>query len=74
MDLSYTRFDTGRATALPVELAVLLVGVAARQAASPTARIATLATRRPSPDHLLRPESGSFSAAAAAALMKWQKE
>lgn len=39
MDLSFIRTERDTAvTALPTELAVLLVGVSARQSASPTAR------------------------------------
>ena len=38
MDLSFSRFEADvTVTALPPDLAVLMVGVAARQAASPTA-------------------------------------
>jgi hypothetical protein len=60
-------------TALPTELAVLLVGVAARQAASPTARIQArlmIAGVSTSP---LAPAGGAFSALAAAALRDWQR-
>ena len=40
MDLSFSRFEADvTVTALPPDLAVLMVGVAARQAASPTAMI-----------------------------------
>lgn len=48
--------------------AVLLVGIAARQAASPTARAQAQLERRRRPADQLRPRSGAFSAAVAAAL------
>ncbi|WP_373684343.1 hypothetical protein [Sphingomonas sp. R-74633] len=61
-------------TAMPTELAVLLVGVAARQAASPTARAqARLALVAPV-EQLLAPAHGAFHGLAAAALIRWQKE
>ena len=75
MDLSFARLDREVAvTALPTELAVLLVGVAARQAASPTARAqAGLAPAEPV-DLLLAPEHGAFHLGAATALIGWQHE
>ncbi|WP_448662990.1 hypothetical protein ACG3SL_20535 [Sphingomonas sp. CJ20] len=61
----------GRVTAMPTELAVLLVGIAARQAASPTARAqARLAIVAPV-DTLLAPVHGAFHRAAALALTRW---
>lgn len=57
---------------MPIELAILLVGVAARQAASPTARAqARLAIALPV-DSLLAPVHGAFHRAAALALTRWQ--
>ena len=75
MDLSFARLDRDVAvTAMPTELAVLLVGVAARQAASPTARAqARLALMAPV-DALLAPVHGAFHRAAALALRSWQRE
>lgn len=53
---------------MPTELAVLLVGVAARQAASPTARMqARIGVPTPS-DTLLAPGHGCFHRAVAWAL------
>ena len=72
MDLSFARFRPSHVTALPVELAVLLVGVASRQAASPTARIQAAVAVRTVPTFALSPPSGSFSAATAAALRRWK--
>ena len=69
MDLSF-RFDRDVAvmTAIPTELAVLMVGVAVRQAASPTAQLqASLDRTRPA-DGLMTPAHGAFSRAAEIAL------
>jgi hypothetical protein len=75
VDLSFARLDRDVAvTAMPTELAVLLVGVAARQAASPTARAqARLAIAAPV-DTLLAPIHGTFHRAVAAALRRWKQE
>ncbi len=75
MDLSFARLDRDFAvTAMPTELAVLLVGVAARQAASPTARVqARIGVIAPA-DVLLAPVHGAFHALAAAALTRRQQE
>ena len=75
MDLSFARLERDVAvTAMPTELAVLLVGVAARQAASPTARAqARLAAAAPV-EALLAPVHGAFHRATAQALMRWQRE
>jgi hypothetical protein len=69
LDLSFARLERGIAvTALPVDLAVLLAGASARQAASATARVqAKVAMARVS-DGLLSPRHGSFHAAVAEAL------
>lgn len=62
MDLSF-RFDRDIAvmTAIPTELAVLMVGVAVRQAASPTAQLQALLARTTATDALLAPGHGAFS-------------
>jgi hypothetical protein len=74
VDLSFTRFDRDLPVAiLPTELAALLAGVAARQAASATARIQTGLEPSP-PGSLLTPAGGRFSDATAAALIGWQEE
>jgi hypothetical protein len=61
LDLSFARFEQdATVTVLPPDLAVLLVGVAARQAASPTAIIQTIIDRRvPAGDRFL-PAHGAF--------------
>ncbi|RYG78365.1 MAG: hypothetical protein EON59_17055 [Alphaproteobacteria bacterium] len=61
-------------TALPIELAVLFVGVAARQAASQTARAQARLTVSLPVDALLAPVHGAFHRAAALALRRWQRE
>jgi len=75
VDLSFARLERDVAiTAMPTELAVLLVGVAARQAASPTARAqARLALVAPV-EQLLAPVHGAFHRAAALVLTRWQEE
>ncbi|MCW3835001.1 hypothetical protein ACFQ1E_01925 [Sphingomonas canadensis] len=75
MDLSFARLERDVAiTAMPTELAVLLVGVAARQAASPTARVqARLMISTPA-EALLAPLHGAFHRATALALARWRRE
>lgn len=69
MDLSFSRFEAdGTVTALPPDLAVLMVGVAARQAASPTA---LLQARLPAQDRVhdwFAPAHGAFNRAVAQGL------
>lgn len=74
MDLSFARLERDiAATALPTELAVLLVGVAARQAASPTAREQARLMISAPIDALLAPVHGAFHRAVAAALRRWRE-
>jgi hypothetical protein len=75
VDLSFARLDRDFAvTAMPTELAILMVGVAARQAASRTAAMqARIAPVEPA-DLLLAPEHGAFHQLVATALMRWQQE
>ncbi|HET9509973.1 MAG TPA: hypothetical protein VFO80_02385 [Sphingomonas sp.] len=74
MDLSFARFHGHAVTVLPVELAVLLVGVASRQAASPTAHVQSAIDRSRPVGTLLAPLGGCFSAATARALKRWKEE
>ncbi|WP_394654030.1 hypothetical protein [uncultured Sphingomonas sp.] len=74
LDLSFARFHGHQVSALPVELAVLLVGVASRQAASPTARVQATIARLGPVDALLAPVAGCFSATTAQALRRWKEE
>lgn len=59
---------------LPVSFAVLMVGVAARQATSPTARLAMRIDRPATTGASLFQQRGPFNAAMAAALSNWQGE
>ena len=73
MDLSFTRFERDvTVTMLPTDLAVLMVGVAARQAASPTALAQAALTQRAIAPAWLEPESGAFSAPVAVLLRGWK--
>lgn len=75
MDLSFARFDqNSQVTALPSDLAVMLVGVAARQAASPTALAQAHVERPLFSDSLFAPLGGSFNLAVAATLTAWKVE
>lgn len=75
MDLSFARLDRDVAvTAMPTELAVLLVGVAARQAASPTACAQTRLALAAPVEALLAPTHGAFHRDAAQALTRWHEE
>ena len=69
MDLSF-RFDRDVAvmTAIPTELAVLMVGVAVRQAASPTALLQASLDRIHPAGGLMAPAHGAFNRATEAAL------
>ncbi len=74
MDLSFLRFDRDvQATALPADLAVLFVGIGARQATSPTALLTARLLRTSAIARgLFAPLSGAFNAEMAAALTKWK--
>lgn len=73
MDLSFNRFDRDtELTVLPPDLAVLMVGVTARQAASPTAAVqAGFARAAPDPA-LFAPLDGAFNGGMARALEGWR--
>ncbi|OYY70417.1 MAG: hypothetical protein B7Y47_10265 [Sphingomonas sp. 28-63-12] len=60
--------------ALPGDLAVLLVGIAARQATSPTAMIGACAAMPNRPQEWLRPAHGAFNRAMAATICRWREE
>lgn len=66
LDLSFARFepDAQAAMASP-ELAVLLVGVTARQAASPTAQTQVRIEQRPATTGAFAPADGAFSGSVA---------
>ncbi|MFM9828935.1 MAG: hypothetical protein ACKVOB_09360 [Sphingomonas sp.] len=73
MDLNFPRFDSESSVgSMPVSLAVLMVGIATRQSAGPTAVIHALAqdrSRAPARlQSLLAPAHGAFNRAVAALL------
>jgi hypothetical protein len=72
MDLHFTSFDrAAEVTLLPAELAVLFGGLAARQAASATARVqARLWAADPV---LFRPVHGAFHGPMAARVAGWRQ-
>jgi hypothetical protein len=75
LDLSFTRFDrASELCMLPADLAVLMVGVAARQAASVTAGVQIELTRaaRAQPATPFAPAEGRFSAATGSCLAEWK--
>ncbi|MBB4085422.1 hypothetical protein ACLN6N_08875 [Sphingomonas carotinifaciens] len=75
MDLSFPRFDREiELTVLPSDLAVLMVGVAARQAASPTAVRQAGFVRAAADPRLFAPLDGAFNGPMAGALTAWKKE
>jgi len=66
VDVSFTRFEQDASlVALSPDLAVMLVGIAARQAASPTARMNARVAAEPSAASLLAPLDGAFNRAVA---------
>ena len=74
MDLSFSRFEfDAPLTVLPPDLAVMMVGVAARQAASPTALCQSRLLRTPIAAALFAPLDGAFDGRVAAALRRWRE-
>ncbi|VVT15304.1 conserved hypothetical protein [Sphingomonas sp. EC-HK361] len=75
MDLGFSRFDKDMVvTTLPADLAVLLVGVAARQAGSPTAANYARLLNAPVEPTLLAPLHGAFNGPVAARQLRWKEE
>ena len=73
LDLSFSRFEQDLSVALlPTDLAVLMVGVAARQAASPTALAQAQVVRGACVPGLLCPGDGAFCGVVAALLNDWK--
>lgn len=74
LDLSFSPFDRDlELTVLPGDLAVLMVGIAARQAASPTA-LCHAGVRRARIDHrLFAPIDGAFNGQMASAMITWKE-
>ncbi len=75
LDLSFTRFDAdAEPVAMPHDLAVLMVGIAARQAASPTAAAQAEVARGAPDPRLFAPLDGAFNGATADAIARWCEE
>ena len=75
VDLGFFRFDRhGSLPTLPHDLAVLMVEMAARQAASPTAAVFARGTRARPDSPLFAPLDGAFNGAVAQALTRWEEE
>jgi len=73
VDLSFSRFEhDSRVTGLPPDLAVLMVGVSARQAASPTAMIHARLTPVQIATSLFAPAHGAFNGAVAVMFTRWK--
>ena len=74
MDLSFSRFEhDAQLTVLPPDLAVMMVGIAARQAASPTAMFQARLPDAELMQQLFAPAHGAFNAPVAAALVRWNE-
>ncbi|WP_343526661.1 hypothetical protein [Sphingomonas sp.] len=74
MDLSFTRFEREtELTVLPPDLAVLMVGATARQAASRTAAVQAGFARAPVDPVLFAPLDGAFNGQVARALTLWSR-
>ena len=74
MDLSFAPFDrAAELHVLPGDLAVLMIGVAQRQAASPTA-VAQARWSAAADPLLFQPLHGAFNGPMAAVVMRWRKE
>ncbi|MDR6147709.1 hypothetical protein QE363_003502 [Sphingomonas sp. SORGH_AS870] len=74
LDLSFNRFDRDtELTVLPPDLAVLMVGATARQAASHTAAVQAGFVREPVDPALFAPLDGAFNGAMARALAEWSQ-
>ena len=75
MDLSFTPFDRDQELiAWPGDLAALMVGVAARQGASPTAAAQAGLDGGEAQPGLFAPADGAFNGAVAAALTRWKEQ
>ncbi|MFC3579962.1 hypothetical protein [Sphingomonas hylomeconis] len=74
MDLSFSRFEhDAKTTIMPPDLAVMMVGIAARQAASPTAIFHAHLGALSAAALRFAPRHGAFNAAMAAALVRWKE-
>jgi hypothetical protein len=74
LDLSFNRFDRdAELTVLPPDLAVLMVGATARQAASRTAAVQAGFVRAAPDPALFAPLDGAFNGPMARYLARWRK-
>lgn len=74
MDLSFTLFDRAREVVIrPPDLAVLMIGVARRQADSETAAVQARLWAAADP-LLFQPLHGAFNGPMAATICRWRKE
>jgi len=76
VDLSFPRLSgDGQTVAMSPDLAVMMVGIAARQATSPTALINDRDRSGTAPAvRLLAPVDGAFHSATAEAITRWKQE
>ena len=75
MDLSFTRFEADtRVTALPPDLAVLMVGIFVRQAASETAMTQTKLAADHVDAAIFAPAHGAFNLPVAQMFTAWKAE
>jgi hypothetical protein len=74
LDLSFSRFEfDAQPTLLPADLAVMVVGITARQASSPTARFQAQLLDLPVVRTLFAPSHGAFNAEMAASITRWKQ-
>ena len=74
LDLSFSRFEFDTPlVVLPPDLAVMMVGVAARHAASPTALYQSRFLRTPAAADLFAPPDAAFDGRVAARLRRWKE-
>jgi hypothetical protein len=75
VDLSFSRFEHDASVAiLPADLAVMMVGIAARQAASPTALFQSRLLETPAVTaNLFAPLHGAFNVGMASAIIRWRE-
>jgi hypothetical protein len=72
LDLSFSGFDRNtEVTQLPGDLSVLMVGIAARQSASPTAVAQARFGRIGQRSRLLEPLDGAFNGPMAVQIARW---
>ena len=74
MDLGFRFDEHHELTELPADLAAVLAGVTARQAASPTAFRQARIESAPVADTLFASADGAFNGTVAAALARWGEE